>query len=80
MDSGLAALRRPGMTAKSELRGELVQAHDVGEIAHFVFLLGIEAHDQRDSRGFEIAYIDASAEATWVFAGVLRRCASRERV
>ncbi len=34
----------------SELRCELIKSHDVDEIAHFVFLLGVEAHDQRYGR------------------------------
>jgi hypothetical protein len=60
-DYGFRARRfaAPRNDGKSELRGELIQAHDVGEIAHLVFLLGIEAHDQRDGRGFEIAHVDA---------------------
>ncbi len=38
---------------------ELIQAHDVGEVAHLVLLLGIEAHEQRDSRRFETLHLGA---------------------
>ncbi len=33
-----------------KLRCELIEPHNVGDIAHFVFLLGVEAHEQRNGR------------------------------
>src|SRR5581483_3025201 len=57
----VSACRKIGATAppRSKLRGELIEAHDVGQIADFVLLLGREAHQQRNSRRFEIRHFGA---------------------
>src|SRR6516165_5789440 len=39
--------------SSSELRGELIEAHDVGKTADFFFLFRAEAHDQRHRRRFQ---------------------------
>src|SRR3954470_11769393 len=43
----------------SELRGELLQAHDLHQLAHFVLLLLAEHHDQRDGGAPELLHLGA---------------------
>src|SRR5262249_47352216 len=44
---------RPGSAYASELRGELIEPHGVGDAPHFAALLVGEAHDQREGCGFQ---------------------------
>jgi hypothetical protein len=49
----------PNPARRSELCGEPLQAHDLHQLAHFVFLLLAQRHDQRDRGALQLLHFGA---------------------